>query len=1178
LAAGGFPISLRSVNCPNCGAENPAGQRFCGSCGTALAQTCGSCGTANPPGQRFCGTCGTALGATTPAATGRPAVIPAAERRLVSVLFADLVGFTTLSESRDAEDVRELLSRYFDRCRRLIELYGGTVEKFIGDAVMAVWGTPIATEDDAERAVRAALDLVTAVSALGEELGAENLRARAGVLTGEAAVTLGATGQGMVAGDLVNTASRVQSVAEPGAVFVGEATKRASEQTIVFEDAGDFELKGKEGETRLWRALRVVSGRSGSLKSAGLEAPFVGRDRELRQIKELFHTSADERRTQLVSVTGIAGIGKSRLAWEFYKYFDGIEQVVYWHRGRCLAYGDGVAFWALADMVRMRCEIAEDDEQAVALEKLRGALEEYMLDPEERRFVEPRLAQLLGIGEHDQRDRQDLFSAWRLFFERLADVYPTVLAFEDMQWADTALLDFVEYLLEWSRDSPLFVITLARPDLLDRRPTWGAGQRNFTSIYLEPLSHAAMGELLAGLVPGLPTTLRDRILDRAEGVPLYAVETVRMLLDRGVLAQDGSSYRVVGEVDSLDVPETLQAVAAARLDSLTAEERRVVQDAAVLGKTFSPGALAALTGKTDEELTPLLSGLVRKELLGTQMDPRSPERGQYGFLQDLIRQVAYDTLSKRDRRAKHLAAAAVLTASLVEEEVAEVIASHLVEAYRLDPDSDDADELRQRARRALANAGERVAALGAPAEALRFFCDAAELTEGAEDQAGLLLRAGEMAQEEGLAEHARDLFERARDLLTQAGKLHAACRATSWMALVDQMTGNSAAAIALMEDAYSAVADDEPDADIGVLLGRLGQTLAFAGVSERAAEILDRVLDIGEALQDPDLLIRGWQAKSILLQSTRPIEVRALLRLAMNTALETERWRFASNAATSLSDCAFQADRPREALEYLEQAEGLSERVGSRTGQAFVLSERTYALTLLGRWDEALATFGELSPDLVGTANILSPATGVLEIYLRRGDLGAAEALIQRYERLGNSVDMQAKGCYYAAVSATAAARGTHRDALAAAQIVIDGASVMGLGAQDVKQAMRHALESAVALGEEEAVERLLATIDGAAPGLRPPFLAALANRFRALLAGDLPAADRHYATALEQFRSLELPFDEAVVSLEYAEWLERIGRPGEAAPLRESSREIFESLRATPWLARAEAAGVVHA
>src|SRR5205814_2093629 len=313
--------------------------------------------------------CGSALAAD--AATPAPAApAKAAERRLVSILFADLVGFTSLSESRDAEEVRELLSRYFDTCRRLIGVYGGTVEKFIGDAVMAVWGTPVATEDDAERAVRAALDLVAAVSALGDEVDAPGLRARAGVLTGEAAVNVGAVSEGMVAGDLVNTASRIQSVAEPGSVFVGDATRRATEQVIAYEPAGEHELKGKQERVPLWRAQRIVSARRGEVTSDGLEAPFIGRERELRQLKELFHACSEERNAHCVSLIGVAGIGKSRLAWEFYKYFDGIAEIVFWHRGRCLAYGEGVTYWALADMLRMRCQIAEDDQPAVALEKL----------------------------------------------------------------------------------------------------------------------------------------------------------------------------------------------------------------------------------------------------------------------------------------------------------------------------------------------------------------------------------------------------------------------------------------------------------------------------------------------------------------------------------------------------------------------------------------------------------------------------------------------------------------------------------------------------------------------------------------------------------------------------------------------------------------------------------------
>jgi predicted ATPase len=402
----------------------------------------------------------------------------------------------------------------------------------------------------------------------------------------------------------------------------------------------------------------------------------VGRERESKLIKDLFHGCAAERRAHLVSVTGIAGIGKSRLAWEFYKYFDGIVDEVWWHRGRCLAYGEGVAYWALADMIRMRCRIGEDEQPEQARPKLAATLEEHVLDPEERAFVEPRLAQLLALEEGGAGDRQDLFAAWRLFFERLSDTSPVVLAFEDLQWADTSLLDFVEYLLEWSRDTPLYVITLARPELHERRPGWGAGQRNFSSLYLEPLSHGAMQELLEGLVPGLPERLRDQILARAQGVPLYAVETVRMLLDRGLLAQEGPVYTPTGEIETLEVPETLHALIAARLDGLLPEERRLLQDGAVLGKTFTLSALAALAAASESELEPLLSGLVRKEVLGVQSDPRSPERGQYGFLQDLVRHVAYETLSKRERTARHLAAAAHLESVFADpDEVAEVLRS-----------------------------------------------------------------------------------------------------------------------------------------------------------------------------------------------------------------------------------------------------------------------------------------------------------------------------------------------------------------------------------------------------------------------------------------------------------------------------------------------------------------------
>ena len=930
----------------------------------------------------------------------------------MSVLFADLVGFTTLSESRDAEEVRELLSRYFDTCRRLIELYGGTVEKFIGDAVMAVWGTPVATEDDAERAVRAALDLVAAVSALGDEVGAPELRARAGVLTGEAAVTLGASDQGMVAGDIVNTAARVQSAADPGTVLVGESTRRATEQTIVFEEMGLFELKGKEGLTALWRAQRVVSGVRGTMKSAGLEAPFVGRDRELRQIKDLFHTSAEERKAHLVSVTGIAGIGKSRLSWEFYKYFDGISQSVYWHRGRCLAYGEGVAYWALADMVRMRCLIVEDEEPASARKKLQATLEEHIVDAGERAFIEPRLAQLLGLGDHEGRDRQDLFAAWRLFFERLAEVYPTVLAFEDMQWADSSLLDFVEHLLEWSRNHPLYVITLSRPELLERRPTWGAGHRNFSSIYLEPLSTAAMEALLAGLVPGLPAPLRDQILARAEGVPLYAVETVRMLLDRGALVQEGSVYRPVGEIEALEVPETLHALIAARLDGLAAEERRLLQNGAVLGKTFTREGVTSLSGGGEAEIDPLLGSLVRKEVLRLQTDPRSPEHGQYGFLQDLVRHVAYETLSRRERSTRHLEAAAYLAATLAEDEVAEVVASHYVAAYEAAPDADDATEIRERARDALTRAGERAASLGAAAEAQRYFEQAAELADEASAQAAQLDRAGQMAWRANDPAVARALLDRAHALYTDCGDMPRAALVSAQLGEIDFTEGHVQQAVARLGPALETLSGGEPDENVAAVAAQLGRFLVLSGESEQAAPHLERALALAEALDLPETLVQALTSKAVLyVRDDRLIEPRILLEGALAIALEHDLHSAALRTYNNLLVVLDAADRIAESAALNDQALELARRIGYRAQEAVFVGGSVGNLYLVGRWDEAIERADEAG-EAASTAFAQSALLDVVLLRCERGEPEVARGLLERFAGVGESDSEEAAAAY----------------------------------------------------------------------------------------------------------------------------------------------------------------------
>jgi class 3 adenylate cyclase/tetratricopeptide (TPR) repeat protein len=1158
------------MTCTSCGTLNAAGAKFCAECGEPLSQTCPTCGSPVAAGAKFCSACGAQLASQAGPWIDSDAVQPQAERRLVSVLFADLVGFTAASEGRDAEDTRELLSRYFDTCRRLIELYGGTVEKFIGDAVMAVWGTPVATEDDAERAVRAALDLVAAVTSLGDEVGAPELRARAGVLTGEAAVTIGASGEGMVAGDLVNTASRVQSVAEPGTVYVGETTRRATEQTIVFADAGSFELKGKEGETPLWQALRVVSGARGTLKSTGLEAPFVGRDGELRRIKDLFHTSADERRAHLVSVTGIAGIGKSRLAWEFYKYFDGLPQLTYWHRGRCLAYGEGVAYWALADMVRMRCRIAEDDDQDTARAKLRAALEEHLSDPEERAFVEPRLAQLLGLAEAESPDRQELFAAWRLFFERLAEVYATVLAFEDMQWADASLLDFVEHLLDWSRNHPIYVITLARPELLERRPTWGAGQRNFTSIYLDPLSEQAMGELLDGLVPGLPAEAREQILARAEGVPLYAVETVRMLLDRGDLVQEGSVYRPVGEIASLDVPETLHALIAARLDGLSPEERRLLRDGAVLGKTFTERALTALGGQ--EDIGPLLTGLVRKEVLSLQTDARSPEHGQYGFLQDLVRHVAYETLSRRERRARHLAAAAYLAQSLGEDEVAEVIAAHYVAAFEAAPDAEGAREIRAKACDALTRAGERATALAASAEAHRYFRRAAELSEDSLAQASLLDRAGQAALLANVPAEGRELLERGHSVFSAQDPERAAL-VSARLAELDFAEGHAPQAVARLESALEALAGREPDAHVAAVAGQLGRFLLLSGQEDRAVAYIDQALQIAERLDVSEVLSQALNTKgSLAAGAGRLNEGRILLEGALAIALEHDLHPAALRAYNNLAWVLEMHDRLDASYALNEQALAHARRVGDRGQEILFGGDGVYFLYLVGKWDEAIARAEEFE-EVAATARAQLGPRDVILVHIHRGRPDVARAWWTRVTTEGRPEDPQGDAAARAHEAQILRAEGNPRAALSLADDVFSGGrGQLSLNHQHVKLATAELLECALALGDTAKAEEVLEVLDGLQPGELTPLYRGLRARFRGRLTTG-PAAAAHFREAEEVYESLGAPFFLAVTQLEHAESLEAQGPSGEAEALRAAARAVFERLGATPWLERADRA-----
>ncbi|HET7354205.1 MAG TPA: adenylate/guanylate cyclase domain-containing protein [Gaiellaceae bacterium] len=1166
--------------CLSCGSENSAGVKFCGECGAALATVCPACSTANELGRKFCGECGGALITTSTTDSAQPATLeaPVAERRLVSVLFADLVGFTPLSESRDPEEVRELLSRYFDTCRRLVELYGGTVEKFIGDAVMAVWGTPVAQEDDAERAVRTALDLAAAVTSLGEEARLPELRARVGVLTGEAAVNLAAAGEGMVAGDLVNTAARIQAAAEPGSVFVGEATRRASERAVAFENAGEHALKGKTEPVQLFRAVRVTAARGGALRSEGLEAPFVGRERELRLVKELFHASAEQGRAQLVQIAGIAGIGKSRLAWEFFKYLDGLAEPAWWHRGRCLAYGEGIAYWALAEMVRTRAGIVEGEQQTQARRKLADTVAEHVPVVEERSWVEPRLANLLGLEERRDTNREDLFAAWRLFFERLADESPVVLVFEDLQWGDEALLAFIEYLLEWSSSQRLYVLALSRPELADEHPEFGRTVRNATTLALEPLGGAEMAELLDGYVPGLPEPAKEQILERAQGIPLYAVETVRMLLDRRLLVQEGSVYRPTGEIETLDVPETLHALVAARLDGLAAEERRLVQDACVLGKSFTKQALAALTRRPEPELEPLLTALVRKEVLALEADPRMPQRGQYSFLQELLRQVAYETLSRRERKARHLAAVAGLEKSAedAEQEIPEVIAAHLLAACQAVPDDPDTPEITTRARSALVQAGERAAALAAPEEGERYLDQAVALA-GSEPllQAELLVQAGRFAYLAGRTAEARTRLGRAIGLYEEEGETQGAARAGVALADVDQAEGRLEEAMHRFESALPTLEEAGPSVELAATLASLGRMQMLRGELGAGTATLERALALSEALGLEETLIEALTSRAtLLIAEERVVEAQILLEAALARAEAGEFHATWTRAENNLAVLLQTMDLHLDALALTEQMEATTRQRGNREWLTMARIGSITSLVELGRWQEALERVAEADERLASPFTRADLVTAV-PVLCDQGRVDAAAALLADQEWQRNAEQTEVAVAFAGAEARLLRAQNRPEEALAAAERGLSHREELGVTSLMVRNCLWQALEAAFDLGELTKADVLLASVDDLRPGQITPSLDGHRTRFRARLSarrGEHRDVERNYRRAQALFSEHGFAFHQAATELEHAEWLVGQSRSEQAQRLLAHARETFEQLAAEPWLQRVDA------
>ena len=994
------------MRCAQCGTENDEGRRFCQECGTRLVPGCPTCGAENPPAAKFCGDCGTALGggAAQSGTTARPTTgqapttpaSPVAERRMVTVLFADLVGFTPYSEERDAEEVRETLGRYFDVARQVVERYGGTVEKFIGDAVMVVWGTPVSREDDAERAVRAGLELLDAVASLGE-----GLSLRAGVLTGEAAVTVGATDQGLVAGDLVNTASRLQAAAAPRTVLVGEATMRAASRAIAFEQAGEQALKGKAAPVPAWRALRVVAEVGGKGRAEGLEAPFVGRDTEFRLIKELFHATGRERRVRVVSITGQGGIGKSRLGWELEKYLDGLVETVRWHRGRSPAYGSGITFWALGEMVRMRCGLAELDDESTTRTRVSETVQDFVPDATEREWIEPALLALLGVGGALASGSEQLFPAWRTFFERIAMQGTVVMVFEDLQWADPGTVAFIDHMAGWSQGLPMFILTMARPDLLDTHPDWGTGHRGFTSMAVGPLDVEAMRGLLAGLVPGLPAKTSERIVARADGIPLYAVETVRMLLADGRLVLEDGVCRPVGDLSELEVPETLRSLIASRLDGLEPGERSVLQSAAVLGQTFTLSALAAVTGLSESELEPRLRALIRRETLTLRADPRQPERGQYAFAQALLREVAYSTLTREDRRTRHLAAARHFE-GLGSDELAGALAVQYESAYRNSKPGPETEALGVQARLALKAAGERALALGSPEHAQGLFESAAAMASVADEQARLFELAGTAASSAAHGDDAERLLRRAIELHRANGDRSAAARATASLADAFVFTYRLEQAAGLLRPALDEFRDLEDDPSRVRLMAELARVemlrqedldLAIAAADEALA-IAER-LDLVPVIADL-LITRGSALTSVGRAYEGLGAIDAGRRLAAAHGLVRTQIRGLVNASAAMGN-----HDPREMMEASREALDLARRIGSRPQVLLAVNNLGEAARETGDWGLLLEEI-ERESAMLAVEGHTTPAYVYFQIRAERGeDVEAEIAPVRDWMRRG---------------------------------------------------------------------------------------------------------------------------------------------------------------------------------
>jgi class 3 adenylate cyclase/tetratricopeptide (TPR) repeat protein len=1131
---------------------------------------CGRCGEQNPARARFCAGCGAAL------QTAQEAPEPE-ERKVVSVLFCDLVGFTARSDRADPEEVRAVLRPYHLMLRTVLERFGGTVEKFIGDAVMAVFGAPAAHEDDAERAARAGLAILEAVRGLAVPSGVDPLAVRLGIATGEVLVSLGArpvAGEGMVFGDVVNTAARLQTAAPVGGIVIDESTFQLTQEVIRCVELEPVAVKGKADPLPIWRVVRAP-GRS-ETSAARAAAPLVGRDAELELLQNTFTGVAQDRSVRLVTITGEPGVGKSRLVAELFAAVDAGPEPAVWRQGRCLPYGDGVTFWALGEIVKAQAGILDTDDLHAASGKLSQAVAAIVDDPGDRWWIAAMLSPLVGLTVGEQAaTREETFTGWRRFFEALAGRQPLVLVAEDLHWADPALLEFLDHLRGACTGVPLLVVGTARPELYERLPGWGDGEPNSVGLALSALSKIDTAKLVAALLGAatLPAETQALLLEKSGGNPLYAEQFIRLLNDRGLPhSRDRTAWDTAQPVP---VPGTVQALIAARLDTLEPQDKVLLHAAAVVGRVFWPGAVAAITGSDESAVRVRLQELAGKGFL--YREPESSVHGQaeYVFWHELFRDISYGQIPRLPRAAKHQ-----ITANWLEDlaadrvaDYAEVLAHHYGQALALvtAAGTEPVDHLVEATRRFLVLAGDRATHLD-PGAADAHYHHALELFPAEHPgRPAVQKRAAWAAGAAGDTEAAMRGYEKAAEVSLKLGNSRAAGSAKAELANLYWDRGDTSSARALLGDAFALLRNEGPCAELAHVLELLAFEAWTAGRADEDLRWSAQILDIADATGLEEIRGLGLMERGrarLDLDDPQGIEDIKAAVVATRRALEHDKatthgsW-YLLNWQCNLVEALWLAEGTTAALNAGLEAKRIAIQRGLLHPFTAVRADGLKVLFDSGRWDDLLRSAREVTTQRTSQGgdywSVIADIQVANVLVHRRQLTSAADLLAQALPQARSIGDLQVYGSALEVAASSLLANGNLHQAVTTVREFAEAAD------QAPTRRAWHLpplVRVCTAAGELALAERLIEGTD-----LRLRRHACAHRAARAMLAeahGAFDQAIDSYEQAATTWREYGHMLEHGYALLGAGRCASRRGDPAAAERLR-TARNLFAALGAQP-------------